>query len=47
MVFIIFSIAESIPVNLEATKYIGAPNDIGKPMIPLGTSFYKYGSAIG
>lgn len=41
------SSAASIPVNLEAAKMIGVPDDIAEPMIPLGTSFHKDGSIIG
>lgn len=41
------SSAASIPVNLEAAKAIGVPDDIAEPMIPLGTSFHKDGSVIG
>lgn len=41
------SSAASIPVNLEAAKKIGVPDDIAEPMIPLGTSFHKDGSVIG
>lgn len=41
------SSAASIPVNLEAAKKIGVPDDIAEPMIPLGTSFHKDGSIIG
>jgi len=41
------SSAASIPVNLQAAKSIGVPDDIAEPMIPLGTSFHKDGSVIG
>ena len=41
------SSAASIPVNLQAAKAIGVPDDIAEPMIPLGTSFHKDGSVIG
>jgi len=41
------SSAASIPVNLQAAKAIGVPDDIAEPMIPLGTSFHKDGSIIG
>lgn len=41
------SSAASIPVNVEATKKMGVPNDIAETTIPLGTSFHKDGSIIG
>lgn len=41
------SSAASIPVNLEACKKMGIPNDIAEPVIPLGTNVHKDGSIIG
>jgi len=41
------SSAASIPVNLEAARRIGVPEDIANTLIPLGTSFHKDGSIIG
>ena len=41
------SSAASIPVNLQAAKKIGVPDDIAETLIPLGTSFHKDGSIIG
>lgn len=41
------SSAASIPVNVEATKKMGVPDDIAETTIPLGTSFHKDGSIIG
>lgn len=41
------SSAASIPVNLEATKKIGVPNDIAETVIPLGVNTHKDGSVIG
>lgn len=41
------SSAASIPVNTEASKKIGVPNDIAETTIPMGTSFHKDGSIIG
>ena len=41
------SSAASIPVNVEASKKIGVPDDIAETTIPLGTSFHKDGSIIG
>ena len=39
--------AACIPVNIEATKKMGVPEDIAETTIPLGTSFHKDGSIIG
>lgn len=41
------SSAASIPVNLEATKKIGVPQDIAETIIPLGANTHKDGSVIG
>jgi len=41
------SSAATMPVNIEATKKIGIPNDIAETTISLGTSFHKDGSVIG
>ena len=41
------SSAASIPVNIEACKNMGVPNDIAETTVPLGTSFHKDGSVIG
>ena len=41
------SSAASIPVNIEATKKMGVPDDIAETTIPMGTSFHKDGSIIG
>lgn len=41
------SSAATIPVNVEAAKKIGVPDDIAETTIPLGTSFHKDGSMIG
>jgi Na+/H+-dicarboxylate symporter len=41
------SSAASIPVNLEAAKKIGIPNDIAETVIPLGVNTHKDGSVIG
>lgn len=41
------SSAASIPVNLEATKKIGVPQDIAETVIPLGANTHKDGSVIG
>ncbi len=41
------SSAASIPVNIESSKKMGAPDDIVETTIPLGTSFHKDGSIIG
>lgn len=41
------SSAANIPINLEATKKMGVPEDIAETTIPLGTSFHKEGSIIG
>ncbi|MDF2944578.1 MAG: putative rane protein [Herbinix sp.] len=41
------SSAATIPVNLEATKKIGVPNDIAETVIPLGVNTHKDGSVIG
>lgn len=41
------SSAASIPVNIEACKKMGVPNDIAQTTVPLGTSFHKDGSVIG
>lgn len=41
------SSAACIPVNIEATKKMGVPEDIAETTIPLGTSFHKDGSIIG
>lgn len=41
------SSAASIPVNLEATKEIGVPQDIAETVIPLGANTHKDGSVIG
>ncbi len=41
------SSAATIPVNVEASKKIGVPDDIAETTIPLGTSFHKDGSIIG
>lgn len=37
----------SLPVNLEATKKMGIPQDIRDTAIPLGASMHKDGSVIG
>lgn len=36
-----------IPINVNASKKIGVPDDIADTVIPLGTSFHKDGSVIG
>ncbi len=41
------SSAASIPVNLEATKKMGVPDDISETTIPLGATLHKDGSVIG
>ncbi|EUJ36567.1 dicarboxylate/amino acid:cation symporter [Brochothrix thermosphacta] len=41
------SSAASIPVNLNATKDMGVPNDIAETVIPLGANTHKDGSVIG
>lgn len=41
------SSAACIPVNINATKKMGVPEDIAETTIPLGTSFHKDGSIIG
>lgn len=41
------SSAATIPVNLEATKKIGVPDDIAETVIPLGVNTHKDGSVIG
>lgn len=41
------SSAATIPVNLDATKKIGVPNDIAETVIPLGVNTHKDGSVIG
>ncbi|MDD4112588.1 MAG: dicarboxylate/amino acid:cation symporter [Herbinix sp.] len=41
------SSAASIPVNLEAAKKIGIPDDIAETVIPLGVNTHKDGSVIG
>ena len=41
------SSAASIPVNIEAAKKMGVPDDIAETTIPMGTSFHKDGSIIG
>ena len=41
------SSAASIPVNLDAAKKIGIPNDIAETVIPLGVNTHKDGSVIG
>ncbi len=41
------SSAACIPVNIEATKKMGVPDDIAETTVPLGTSFHKDGSIIG
>lgn len=41
------SSAASIPVNLEAAKRIGIPDDIAETVIPLGVNTHKDGSVIG
>jgi Na+/H+-dicarboxylate symporter len=41
------SSAATIPVNLEATKRIGVPEDIAETVIPLGVNTHKDGSVIG
>lgn len=41
------SSAACIPVNIEASKKMGVPDDIAETTIPLGTSFHKDGSIIG
>ena len=41
------SSAACIPVNIEASKKMGVPEDIAETTIPLGTSFHKDGSIIG
>lgn len=41
------SSAASIPVNLDAAKKIGIPDDIGETVIPLGVNTHKDGSVIG
>ncbi|NLL00681.1 MAG: dicarboxylate/amino acid:cation symporter [Clostridiales bacterium] len=41
------SSAASIPVNLDAAKKIGIPDDISETVIPLGVNTHKDGSVIG
>ncbi|NLL74011.1 MAG: dicarboxylate/amino acid:cation symporter [Clostridiales bacterium] len=41
------SSAASIPVNLQAAKKMGIPDDIAETVIPLGVSTHKDGSVIG
>jgi Na+/H+-dicarboxylate symporter len=41
------SSAATIPINLDATKKIGVPNDIAETVIPLGVNTHKDGSVIG
>lgn len=41
------SSAASIPVNLEAARKIGIPEDIAETVIPLGVNTHKDGSVIG
>jgi Na+/H+-dicarboxylate symporter len=41
------SSAACIPINLEATKKIGVPDDIAETVIPLGANTHKDGSVFG
>jgi len=41
------SSAASIPVNLDASKKMGVPEDIAETVIPLGANIHKDGSVIG
>lgn len=41
------SSAATLPVNLEATKKMGIPDDISETSVPLGVSLHKDGSVIG
>ena len=41
------SSAASIPINLEAARKIGIPEDIAETVIPLGVNTHKDGSVIG
>lgn len=41
------SSAACIPVNLEATKKMGVPEDIAETVIPLGANIHKDGSVFG
>ncbi|WP_373599021.1 dicarboxylate/amino acid:cation symporter [Paraclostridium bifermentans] len=41
------SSAASIPVNMDASKKMGVPNDIAETVIPLGANIHKDGSVIG
>lgn len=41
------SSAASIPINLDATKKIGVPEDIAETVIPIGVNTHKDGSVIG
>ncbi len=41
------SSAACIPVNLEATRKMGVPEDIAETIIPLGTNTNKLGSVLG
>lgn len=41
------SSAACIPVNIEASKNIGVPNQIAETVIPLGTNMHKDGSVMG
>lgn len=41
------SSAACIPINLDATKKIGVPDDIAETVIPLGANTHKDGSVIG
>lgn len=41
------SSAASIPVNLEAARKIGVPEDIAETVIPLGANTHKDGSVVG
>ena len=41
------SSAASIPINLDAAKKIGIPDDIAETVIPLGVNTHKDGSVIG
>lgn len=40
------SSAASIPVNLDATKKMGVPEDIAETVIPLGANVHKDGSVV-
>ncbi|MDM5340035.1 dicarboxylate/amino acid:cation symporter [Fictibacillus enclensis] len=41
------SSAASIPVNLEASKKMGVPDDISETAVPLGATLHKDGSVMG